>query len=212
MQILNLLIQYILNVYQTFPQTIPFFGIYYGLLTINYWLIAFGISAVFSNLMNKILKTILKFIYNAYGNTSLPLLGLGTRPPNATNCSAFTNCSTCHLKSSSFGMPSGHSQIGWFFFIYGTLYIAEHIQSKFNTHKSIHEKRIWFAFAICFLFIMAITMSISRVYLNCHTIQQVIVGGIIGICLGLLSYWISAMIIYNDKHINIFTNAHNVFS
>jgi membrane-associated phospholipid phosphatase len=211
MKILILISQYVLKIYQTFLLTIPFFVIQHGLLTVNHWLIAFGVSAMFSNLVNWIAKTIIKRIYKISKRKSLPFLGIGDRPKGAKDCGAFTDCESCNLKTNSFGMPSGHSQIGWFFFIYGSLYMAEHIRIKYHTAENLYKARIWLSVGIVLLFLMAITLSYSRVYLNCHTVQQVIMGGIFGIGVGLLSYWISAMIIEGDKHVDIFDRMRKIF-
>ena len=65
--------------------------------------------------LNWILKhVIMKPIYNILKVKSLPLLGIGSRPPNAISCGLYLD----NLPSSSFGMPSGHSQIIWTFGIY----------------------------------------------------------------------------------------------
>jgi membrane-associated phospholipid phosphatase len=194
--------QNILNIYQSTPITIPFFGIYYGLLTVNYWLLAFGISAIASHFMNNIIKVIFKFIYNVIKSDSIPLLGIGVRPKDAKNCSAFTNCKKCDIYPKSFGMPSGHSQLAWFCFTYGMLYMVEHITQKYTFEKDLVKRRIWFIIGFIIMFLMAITLSYSRVYLKCHTVQQVIIGGLFGIGFGVLLYWISAMIIYQDKNVD----------
>lgn len=201
------LIKYILNIYQTFPITLPFFTIFYGILSINYWLIAFSISAISSNLTNKLIKNIFEFIYKLLNKKYLPILGIGDRPPGAINCCAFIDWTKCNKLSDSFGMPSGHSQLAWFCFIYGTLYMATHIR---KTNIDRYKGRIWFIVSSCILLIMAITLSYSRVYLGCHTIQQVILGALIGIGFGLLSFWISSMIIDNDKDVDIFSSVEKV--
>ena len=204
-----------LKIYQTFPQLIPFFGIYYGLLTVNYWLLAFGISAIFSNVSNKAVKTIMKLIYNASGNKTLPVLGLGGRPKDARDCSAFTHCDTCHLRPKSFGMPSGHSQMGWFFFAYGILYLANHVlKALTGTGEDKINKvpaQIWFIVGSCFLFVMAVTLSYSRVYLSCHTVQQVVLGGFFGLGFGVLSYWVSQIVIEGDDSLKFLHNFRNLF-
>ena len=50
----------------------------------------------------------LAFITN--GQKSLPILGIGSRPPGARSCGLFLDG---HPGNTTFGMPSGHSQITW---------------------------------------------------------------------------------------------------
>lgn len=74
----------------------------------------------------------------------------------------------------SIGMPSGHSQFIWTF---GTYIIC-----KFGLHTSN-------LMSLVCIFTGMMYVSYSRVYIeNCHTIQQVIIGGIIGIISGYLIY------------------------
>ena len=76
--------------------------------------------------------------------------------------------------SNSYGMPSGHSQIAWLFTTYSILNLQNH---KYKSMK------------ILLLIILASMTSYSRVYWsNCHTIQQVLVGGLIGIFFGYQAY------------------------
>lgn len=212
MKIFSLLGKYFLNVYQTFPQLIPFFGIYYGLITVNYWLLAFGISAIFSNASNKMIKILIEQLYKLSGKTTIPILGLGGRPKDAKNCSAFTDCETCNIRPTSFGMPSGHSQMGWFFFCYGTLFLAENVLKNLKDTKNKKTKSIiWFSIVTTLLFIMAVTLSYSRVHIKCHTVQQVVLGGFIGIGFGILSYYISHLII-NGSNITFYQDLIELFS
>jgi len=121
-----------------------------------------------SDIFNHILKEygFKKFM----GNKKFPVLGYGTRP-NTKNCGLFCN----EKDSKSYGMPSGHAQIICFFVTY---WILEIIQTK-------NRKRINKLFSIGILLTLALLVMYSRVYWSkCHTIQQVIMGGVIGISFG----------------------------
>jgi len=210
---LSALGKYFLKIYQTFPQLIPFFGIYYGLLTVNYWLMAFGLSAVFSNGTNKLVKILVELLYKGTGKKTLPVLGLGGRPKDARDCSAFTHCDTCHIRPTSFGMPSGHSQMGWFFFAYGTFFLADHVMKSFKTSDNPRrDAKIWFSVGFVFLLTMAVTLSYSRVHLSCHTPQQVIFGAFLGLGFGVLSYYLSKVVIEKSTDINIFDELDIIFN
>jgi membrane-associated phospholipid phosphatase len=78
-----------------------------------------------------------------------------------------------------FGMPSGHSQET----VFSLIYIIMVLQ---NTKISA-----------LFLIIMLFTMF-QRIYTNKHTFLQVLVGGIIGLCMGYLFYYLASK--YNRRY------------
>ena len=135
---------------------------------------------------NHTFKKITEFIYNLVNTKSLPILGIGSRPPNANSCGFILDNSI----ATSFGMPSGHSQSAWFI----ATYLICKIIKKFNNNKTTEKKSpidyIWIVVSCSIILFSAIYISYSRVYIEgCHTIQQVIVGGLIGIGLGYLIYY-----------------------
>jgi len=79
----------------------------------------------------------------------------------------------------SYGMPSGHSQFAWFFSTFWVLYIYYN-----NTFKNKTSNIL----SIVSLILLALIVSISRVYINCHTTNQVLIGGLIGIIIGCVSF------------------------
>ena len=86
-------------------------------------------------------------------------------------------CNVCAEPSNSYGMPSGHSQSAVFF---STYVIMNLIDSNVIMYEKILGVNV-------FIF-LALGVMYSRVYLRCHTTQQVIVGGLIGAILGTLYY------------------------
>ena len=174
-----------------FLQTSPLFFTTYvflgGLITSNYYFILYPIFAFINLIVNKILKKIAKYIYNKFNIKSLPLIGQGIRPKGAINCGVIPS----QKISKSFGMPSGHSQNAWFLFGFLLLYLINNYKKEKNNTMS----KIWFGIAISILFIISLSVSISRVYVNCHTIQQVIIGSTIGLILGLLAYLLTKHIV-----------------
>lgn len=110
-------------------------------------------------------------------NNSVPILGIGKRPKGAKNTSIFLSENIEEQKklSTSYGMPSGHSQNATFF----STYLILHILNGGGLQDSIGKM-----ISIGLLILLALYVLASRVYLNCHTTQQVIVGGLIGSGLG----------------------------
>ena len=73
-----------------------------------------------SYLMDYIINTLINiFLKNnifkpLMGNKNFPILGKGTRPPGAKNCSYFSNGKI----AKSYGMPSGHAQYAAFILLF----------------------------------------------------------------------------------------------
>jgi membrane-associated phospholipid phosphatase len=103
------------------------------------------------------------------------LIGQGTRPAGATNTASFLVYPAG--PSSTFGMPSGHSQTAWYLsaYIIGSLALTPGTTTK---HLSVTT------LVTC---TYALLVSYSRVYIDrVHTIQQVILGAMLGVLCGLL--------------------------
>ena len=133
---------------------------------------------------------LIKPIYKLFNVKSLPLLGIGERPLNATSC-AFILDNTI---ATSFGMPSGHSQIAWTACSYLLLKIINNWYTIYNKNKEKQTttiiQYIWLIVSCIIVLVTSIYISYSRVYIEgCHTIQQVTVGGLIGIVSGFLIYY-----------------------
>lgn len=142
------------------------------------------ISVVLSNWVIK--NAVVKPIYKVLDTKKLPIFGIGVRPSGATSC----HFTLDDILSTSFGMPSGHSQIAW---AVATYMISKIISKWINynkTNKVIEVLGyIWVIISVFFILLCASYISYSRVYIEgCHTLQQVIVGGIIGIVCGYLIF------------------------
>ena len=132
-----------------------------------------------SNFTNPfIFKPLSKLLYYIFGVKDPPFIGRGIRPDGASCCSEFYDCNDLKKNklSTSFGMPSGHSQCAW---IFSSYFIYQLLQNKKkNNYIKLVQSLI--------LIVFAGLMSYSRVYVEgCHTIQQVIVGAILGIIIGI---------------------------
>ena len=193
------------NLYPTMARTSPvvffYFTILYCILSPSYH--SFYLFIIYNSVVgsNWIIKNlIMKPIYNLLGKKSLPILGIGARPPNAESCEFVLD----KVIATSFGMPSGHSQIAW---TVATYIIFKIIKNWYNTEK---DNKVVTAFGYirlilyCILVLtVAIYISYSRVYLEgCHTIQQFTVGGIIGIVSGFLIYY------FEDDAVELMSNIY----
>jgi len=152
---------------RAYPLIIPFYSFLSGILNNNRKDLAFAIILIAADMLNHFIKN--NIFRPIMKDKSFPILGFGVRPQNK-NCGLFIN----NKISNSYGMPSGHSQIAWLFTTYSILNLQNH---KYKSMK------------ILLLIILASMTSYSRVYWsNCHTIQQVLVGGLIGIFFGYQAY------------------------
>jgi membrane-associated phospholipid phosphatase len=143
---------------------------------------------MFMNFFAKLV--VFKPIYKLFGKPKLPFLGLGGRPNGAKSCK-FTLDDKIAL---SFGMPSGHSQLAWtvsIYFLFKIIYKFKNDKDKDKNDKTTNiMKYIWLCLSCIILIGTASYISYSRVYIEgCHTIQQVIVGGILGFVGGFLLYY-----------------------
>ena len=175
--------------YATLARTTPSLFFYLTILNCiiapsynSFYLFKSYCLVVLSNFIFKDL--IIKPIYKLSNKTSLPILGIGARPANAESCSLILD----GISATSFGMPSGHSQIAWSV----ATYILYKIINNWYNNKKENKKTtifgyIWLSLSCIIVSVCAIYISYSRVYIEgCHTIQQVTVGGILGVICGFL--------------------------
>ena len=121
------------------------------------------IFLIVTRIINYILKY--KIIRPLIGDKKYPFIGSGSRPKNAKNCGLFKD--PPGYKTNTYGMPSNHSQQAVVFSTYMILKAM-----KNNTLTS---------FKLISFILLAISIMYSRIHFNCHTIQQVIIGGVIGL-------------------------------
>jgi len=141
---------------------------------------------VFTSMVNFGLKNIVfKPLYKYFPQLETSFLNRGVRPNGAKSCGVSL---TKHDELAfSFGMPSGHSQITWTFTTY---FICILCQTPLNLFSNIPTIEY---LARCMLAIVLIVgslyISYSRFTIEgCHTVQQVILGGFIGVVIGYLGF------------------------
>ena len=198
------------NILRATPSTYLFIVILFFLLKPSklslYLLISYSIILVSSNIFKKISEIFYELTVGK--NNPIWLLGLGKRPDGATDCASFLKFDK--KRPISYGMPSGHSMTTWAVVTYLLLCLYEYNQlgfvnkdsniveldnkdtisnilGDFTNNKAINKAYTYLI--VITLLSFAIMVSYSRVPIeNCHTIQQVIVGGMIGIIMGGLIY------------------------
>lgn len=125
-----------------------------------------------SSIFNFVLKT--KVFEPIMRNKNFPLFGTGKRPIGNNNCGlGIFN----HNLRRGYGMPSGHTQYAG---VLSAILSRKLYYSKYNNFIKV--------FGILGLFLLVISVAYSRILLKCHTIQQTVVGGLIGIFIGYKSY------------------------
>ena len=133
------------------------------------------VGLFFGNILNKFFKD---FIFKPLiGDDKLPIVGKGTRPKGAKDCGLFKN----DKLNNEYGMPSGHSQN-----------IATFSTFLFYKNESNYQPRFTKNIFNFILFGITFLIMYSRIIYKCHTVQQVILGGIIGFVFG--------NVLWNNRH------------
>jgi len=171
---MNKIKNYLIGIARAWPIIIIFAPFLSYFLTNNNDLLLLPIVIILSDCFNHFLKY--KICKPLLGSKEYPIIGSGSRPKGANNCGLFTT-KTGKIHPGSYGMPSGHSQSALFFSSY---VINQLLDSNMNDAMKMY--------GIFFFICLGLGIMYSRVYLKCHTVQQVIAGGLVGSILGTLYY------------------------
>ena len=174
---LNKYFNYYIALLRAFPCIIPTSSIFFSILFQQKIGLIFGIFFMIVDKFAGLSKIISEKIYSLLKTDSIYLLGKGKRPVNAKFCGCFISEDNLCGKTTSFGMTSGHSLLAMFTAIFWSLYIINHYKN--DTKRTM---------SLVILNMSCIAVCISRIYLNCHTIQQVIIGGLLGCLFGKIGY------------------------
>lgn len=164
------------NVSRSSLVIIFFMLLFFGFMNNLLWPVYLNVFLILGDLGNHFLlkNGLFKFLYknygfkDKYGKTRLPILGIYERPHGASYCGLFQ--SPLEKIPKSMGMSSGHAQFIFTFVAFMLYYLN-------NTNKKL------------IILIIGFILAISRIYpTNCHTVQQVIVGSIIGFLYGCSVY------------------------
>jgi len=191
-QKLKFVFKQILN---TSPYTIYQVGIIASVVSGDSKYAFFSLLAfIFGDVFNFIEKSIFKRLMTCpSGNRTL-----GNRPSGCGN-STGENCTGCGIYpssgrvSSTFGFPSGHAQILTLSSTFWTIYLV--LKSR-NRLREETESGITIGTFIRILLMWSFTIAVylQRIISGCHSIQQVIMGSILGVFFGFLSYYIATLV------------------
>ena len=180
-----------LSMWWSFIRSSPITNMFYPLIlylhkpkrTHFYFLLTYAIVFV----TNGLEKGISKYIYDLFGVKSFPIIGSGERPEGASNCGTYLVFPD--KPALSYGMPSGHSELGWFFSTYLILDIL--------SLKSVRKyNSIVLLISMITLIGYAFVNSYARVAIEkCHTSGQVLVGGFLGVVKGLCFHILGRVVI-----------------
>lgn len=116
------------------------------------------------------------------------------RPPGAGNCRGCgvvqTVSDECIDASKQIGMPSGHSLSLAMAATFWIMWIFEY--STGTMTSKVLRATVIAGIAL------AVIISRTAIVENCHTIAQVVVGGLIGILVGMGMFWVEANLVHGS--------------
>ena len=150
--------------WQSTPLMLYLFTMYQIIMTNSkFWYILL-IGMITGELINHSLK---QFIGKMWGDEYPNIV---MRP----SCKYACNYVGLQSKCSGLGMPSGHSQVTGMFVTMMYLYLQQNDQLT-TLNKTI-------------LFVILLAIPLSRVYYQCHSFPQIILGSMVGIFLGFILF------------------------
>tara|TARA_B110001450_G_scaffold60509_1_gene57226 strand:+ start:282 stop:833 length:552 start_codon:yes stop_codon:yes gene_type:complete len=169
------MIHNLIGIFRAYPIITAFSSLIGYFSSGNIDLLMLLVALLINDLINAFLKY--KICAPLMGNNKWSIFGYGTRPKGAKHCGTFIKPGSNGIPKGSYGMPSGHSQNAMFFTTYMILHLINSNYNKLTKNVGIG------------LFsIIGIIVMYSRIYFKCHTIQQVLIGGLIGGTLGALYF------------------------
>ena len=157
------------GVFRSYPLMFSIIAVIIGLV-FNLNVLLFLISLILiSSLFNKFIsKNVLFKLFE-----TLNLKHVVLRPEGCKNSSNFVNEFSPDKLSTTYGMPSGHSVESMLISVFLVMYMLKN-----------HEKSLKRHILIMLVLVIGISVCVSRVVLGCHTVLQIVIGGIIGSVLG----------------------------
>ena len=172
---------------RAFPLTMPLGCFLFGLIFQNKLALYFAINFYIADLISHGLKITFKQLYKLLNTDILPILGSYKRPKDAKYCGCFISEDNLKGISTSTGLPSGHSLLAGFTTIFFILFLLDKYSiTSFKQLLVVPNYKI--IISLFTVIMIGVSICYSRIYLKCHTINQVIVGSLIGGLLGYGSY------------------------
>ena len=139
-----------------------------GIFKLNILLYLILLISISSTVNSKVTKPIVFDVFK-----KLNMKSVSARPSGATNCSFFIDEFNPKIVSNSYGMPSGHSLESMTISVFLIMYIHKHHTAGLRKYA-----------LIIIILLIGLGVCISRVTLGCHTILQIIIGGLLGSVIG----------------------------
>lgn len=175
--------KFLLHLAKFIPVIITLSSISFGIIFFNIKAIIFTFLFLICNAINFLFKNLFfKQLYYYMEKRSLPILGIGDRPHDHPRLDKLENYYT---EAFSFGMPSGHAQSIVFFSTFWIIYILCEYRDK-KTNIDIILKCCSIIYMIC----VCILVMFNRYYFKYHTFEQITIGAIIGVGLGILFFYL----------------------
>ena len=93
------------------------------------------------------------------------------------------------LRTQSFGMPSGHSQMVALTATFWTLYQVGHLKQETDS-----DKRTLLILSMVVMWLLALGVMYQRKQSHCHNLEQIVIGGFLGVLFGFLAYLVATNI------------------
>lgn len=170
----------LLKMVQASSISIPIYLFLLGFLLDKKELLFVSLMFMMGNFLNQGIKQV---ILSTDLDNEYPIVGKMVRPPGETTCKLFDG----YGKRSLIGMPSGHAQFAAMFCIFACCYIF-YEQCDGDIEKAQTSYAL-FKFAV--IIALSFVIASSRYFNGCHTIQQIIIGSILGGMLGYFTYRLS---------------------
>ena len=181
---------------RSFTTIVPIISIIIGFLFRENFGLFLGAFLLICDFINHYVKKFFKMkVYNVGEDNekdSLWLIGRGKRPEGAKHCGSFINENDMNGKATSFGMPSGHSQMAVTVAFMIIMFLA-------NQYGGDARNII----AMFLVALLAIGILISRWWMGCHTWGQIGVGSVFGIIYGLMGWFLFKGLFLSSSSVDV---------
>ncbi len=180
------------NLAKASPMTIYQSGALASLISLDPKFVVFSLLAlVFGDGFNFIAKKYSRKLCADNPICNRPLINEGTG--SIADCGVFqrnlTSTDLERLKKHSFGMPSGHSQLAALTATFWTLYQVGHLKQETDS-----DKRTLLILSMVVMWLLALLVMYQRRHSDCHNLEQIVIGGFLGVLFGFLAYLVATNI------------------
>lgn len=178
------------NILITLPMSVATTGIFATIITGEYQYIFFSLLMLICDFINFILKKISRNLLekSSYSFGDRPSICGNRSGVDCTGCGLYPKITPRH----SWGMPSGHAQSTSFAATYWSLYLYNKYINDKSKGKTVSKQKMYILIGL--IWMLTLFVWVQRVYSKCHSVAQVITGGVIGFGLGVGGYNLSKIV------------------